>query len=143
MIQIQLPFIRSSGRPASTPFVAEGAPAPVHDFARFDRSSRAAGTRNEHGSLLDAGLFSASPVTPEAPPGLQHGVTPILSAGTKGQDGVADDLGLSAQTTSSNGSNADNIWLLLPTALLATKLRRLVTKIRQPSDVRRLLTEPS
>jgi hypothetical protein len=149
---VSLPFIGKSGRPVA-PFVAEGAPAPAVDLrvsattlgpARKlliisslsrELQDASAGTAEKIISdalatsaeqSLDAALLGNAPASDIAPPGILNGVTAMPSAGTKGAQGIADDLGLLAEAISKAGINADDM-IVVTTAKLATKLRVLAS----------------
>lgn len=145
---IRLPFIGASGRPP-VPFVAEDAPGrvvdlnlsatilgPVHKLLILSALTRetqdaSAGTAERligdalavsAEQSLDAALLGNAAASALQPAGILNGVTPIASAGTTGQKGIADDLAALAGAISAAGINADDM-IVITTPSLAVKIR--------------------
>jgi hypothetical protein len=146
---VRLPYVGGSGRPASTPFVGEGAPIPATNLsvsgpilgpAHKVSIAAALSTELQDGSgdmaaaiigralaasaelSIDALLFSNTASTANAPAGLLYGLSPITGSGTPGQTGLADDLALLAGAISAAGVNIDSL-IFVTTGSLATKAR--------------------
>jgi hypothetical protein len=146
---VRLPYVGGSGRPASTPFVGEGAPVPVVDLitsgailgpahkisiAAALSAELADGSGDMAAAIIgkalaaaaelsiDALLFSNTASTANSPAGLLYGVTPITGSASPGQTGLADDLALLAGAISANGVSVENL-IIVTTASLATKAR--------------------
>jgi Phage capsid family len=149
---IRVPYIGATGRPP-VPFVGEGQVMPITNLmlssltigpakklligSTLTREVQEASGNNAERIIsdalsvsaeqsLDALLFSNAAATAAAPAGLLNGLTAIPSAGTKGAEGAADDLGLLADAIAAAGINADGA-IFVTTAKLATKLRVLAS----------------
>jgi hypothetical protein len=146
---IKVPFIGGSGRPASPPFISEGAPIPIANLSTnaatlgptckiaigaavsMELQEASAETAvSVIGQALaisaaqatDSALFSSAAATAIAPAGILHGIVPIASSGATGMAGVADDLALLADAISQHGIAVDDL-IIVTTASLGTKIR--------------------
>jgi hypothetical protein len=151
---LSLPYIGKSGRPASVPFVAEGAPFPVVWLntkavtlgptskmligAALTKEVQQASAETAEKIVgdalaasvtesLDAWLFSANAAIPGVtPPGLLFGLTAIPSTGGSGAEGIADDLGQLAAAIGNAGIHTDDM-VIVTTPKMAMKLSVLVS----------------
>ena len=145
---IKIPFIGATGRPQLV-FVGEGAAAPTVKLnlaatklgptrkilvqaavtAEVQRASADTAVTLIGQALsasaeeaIDAVLFGSAAETEEAPAGLLNGVVPIASSAATGAEGVADDMGLLAESVANAGINPDNM-VIVTTPALAVKLK--------------------
>jgi hypothetical protein len=136
---VKIPYIGSSGRPATVPFVGEGQPASVVDLATSaltlgpvhklmiaaSLTEELQAASNESAEMIigealsiattqqvDGALFSANAATASSPAGILAGLTPLTSTAAAGATGVAADLGKLAQAISAAGIDPSNMIVI-------------------------------
>jgi len=144
---IRIPMVISG--PPAPPFVGEDQPGPVVDLslgsiivgpvskililstlsreieeASADTASQVIGRALTIATAksVDAALFSANAATSSSPPGLLHGVTPIVPITGGGLSAMIQDIAALAAAIGAAGINPDNM-VIITTPNLATKLR--------------------
>ena len=162
---VKLPFISASGRPASVPWIAEGAPAhvvmmttnaltlgPVHklmviatltqELANASAAEQIIGDALSIATTqsLDVALFSNVAATAISPPGILNGLANLTSSGGTGVEGVADDVAKLAKSIANAGIDPSDM-VLITNAEMAVKLE-ILSSPKFDNDVLTSVTIP-